>query len=136
MKDLSLHLLDIAENSIKSGASKIIIKFIEDSKTLTLIVEDNGIGMNEETRKKAISPFFSTKKTSRYGLGLPLLKQACEATEGKFILESEPGKGTKVTAIFNKNHIDMKPLGDIRATLIALQTSQPHIEIEYEYEEK
>lgn len=133
MKDLSLHILDIAENSVKSGATKIGIKIIEKEETLTLIIEDNGKGMDKETKERALSPFFSTKKTSKYGLGLPLLKQACEATGGNLILESEVDKGTKVTAIFYKNHIDMKPLGDIRATLIALQTSMPHIEIDFDY---
>lgn len=136
MKDLSLHILDIAENSIKSGATKIVIKLIENSETLTLIVEDNGKGMDEETKKKALSPFFSTKKTSKYGLGLPLLKQACEATQGKLILESQPQKGTKVTAIFNKNHIDMKPIGDLKTTLLVLQTTRPDIEIEFDYIEE
>lgn len=136
MKDLSLHILDIAENSIKSGASKIVIKIIEKEETLTLIIEDNGKGMDKETKERALSPFYSTKITSKYGLGLPLLKQACEATGGNLILESELGKGTTVTAIFYKNHIDMKPLGDLRATLISLQVAQPDIQIEFEYEEK
>jgi len=136
MKDLSLHILDIAENSIKSGAKKVLIKLIESKDILTLVIEDDGKGMDEETMKKALSPFFSTKKTSKYGLGLPLLKQACEATGGNLHLESELGKGTKVTAIFYKNHIDMKPLGDISATLISLQSAQPDIEIEFDYEEK
>jgi len=136
MKDLSLHILDIAENSIKSGAKKVSIKLIESEEILTLVIKDDGKGMDEETKKKALSPFFSTKKTSKFGLGLPLLKQACEATGGQLILESELGKGTTVTAVFNKNHIDMKPIGDIRATLIALQAAQPDIQIEFEFEEK
>ncbi|MCX7830425.1 MAG: ATP-binding protein [Acidobacteria bacterium] len=136
MKDLSLHILDITENSIKSNATKITIKFIEEKEKLTLIIEDNGKGMDEETKTKALSPFFSTKKTSKYGLGLPLLKQACEATGGNLLIESEVGKGTKITAIFNKNHIDMKPLGDIRGTLIALQTTHPEIEIDFDYDHK
>jgi signal transduction histidine kinase len=136
MKDLSLHILDIAENSIKSGAKKVSIKLIVSEEILTLVIKDDGKGMDEETKKKALSPFFSTKKTSKFGLGLPLLKQACEATGGQLILESELGKGTTVTAVFNKNHIDMKPIGDIRATLIALQAAQPDIQIEFEFEEK
>lgn len=136
MKDLSLHILDICDNSIKSGATKISVKIIEDKMTLTLEIDDNGCGMDRETLKKAISPFYSTKKTSKFGLGLSLLKQAAEATGGDLKVESEIGKGTKVTAKFFKNHIDMKPIGDINSTLVFLQKANPQIDFEFEYIEK
>lgn len=133
MKDLSLHILDICENSIKSGATKINVKIKEEGDKLILIVEDNGMGMDEKMIKDALSPFFSTKGTSRYGLGLPLLKQSCEATGGELVIKSEIGKGTIVEAHFFKNHIDMKPLGDINSTLINLQKANPKIEFSFEY---
>lgn len=138
MKDLSLHILDIAENSLKSGAKKVSVTIEEDNanNTLTLTIEDDGAGMDEETRNKALSPFFSTKKTSKYGLGLPLLKQACEATGGSMTLVSRPGKGTRVAALFHKDHIDMKPVGNVNSTLVALQVCNPDVEIEFRYEER
>lgn len=136
MKDLSLHLLDIIENSIKSGAKRIKVKIEVKGDILKMIVEDDGFGMDEETKKKALSPFFSTKKTSKYGLGLPLLKQACEMTGGNLEIESEKNKGTKVIATFYRNHIDMKPMGDIEGVLIEIQKANPYIEIDFEMEEE
>lgn len=136
MKDLALHLLDIIENSIKSGAKKIKIRFEIRGDILKMIIEDDGIGMDEETKRRALSPFFSTKKTSKYGLGLPLLKQACEMTGGNLIIESEKNKGTKVVATFYRNHIDMKPMGDIEGVLIEIQKANPDIEIDFEMVEE
>jgi signal transduction histidine kinase len=137
VEDLSLHLLDIAENSLKAGARRISISVEENktSNTLKLTIEDNGRGMDEETCRKALSPFYSTKKTTPYGLGLPLLAQAAEETGGALSLESEKGRGTKVVVVFNTAHIDMKPLGDIERTVITLQLSHPEVEFEFFYTE-
>jgi len=136
MEDISLHILDIAENSLKAGATAVSVTLRENKGdgTLTLVIEDNGRGMDEETAAKALSPFYSTKGTKPYGLGLPLLKQAAEETGGSMELESEPGKGTRVTTIFKSSHIDMKPLGDIDSTVVALQLSHPEVEISFYYE--
>jgi signal transduction histidine kinase len=135
MEDISLHILDIAENSLKAGATRISIAIEDDAKSriLKLIIEDNGCGMDGETSKEALSPFYSTKRTTSFGLGLPLLKQAAQDTGGDLVLESQPGKGTKVTAVFKSDHIDMKPLGDLKTTLITLQMSHPEVEIDFDY---
>lgn len=133
MEDLSLHILDIAENAVEAGATWVKISLIEDRKgdLLKLEIEDNGRGMSEEECRQALDPFYTTKKTRRFGLGLPLLQQACLATGGQLTLESSPGKGTKVTATFRLSHIDLKPLGDIALTLMALIAGHPEIDWHY-----
>jgi signal transduction histidine kinase len=138
MEDLALHVLDVAENSIRAGATHIRVRLIEIplENLLILEIEDDGCGMDEETRKKAASPFYTGKSGKRFGLGLPLLAQAAEATGGHLDLQSEPGKGTRVHAVFHAAHIDMKPLGDFAKTLRVLQASYPDIEFEFEYREE
>ncbi|MCP4150838.1 MAG: ATP-binding protein [bacterium] len=122
MQDLSLHILDIAENSTSAGASLIEISVTENTKqnTLILTIKDNGAGLDKEEQIKVLDPFYSTKKTRRIGLGLPLLAQAAKEAEGDLSLTSKKGKGTTITARFTHDHIDRKPLGDIASTLIAL----------------
>ncbi len=135
MEDLALHLLDVAENSIRAGATRIRIRLrdIPEQDQLVLEIEDNGCGMDAETAKAAVSPFYTGKSGKRFGLGLPLLAQAAEATGGRLDMETEPGKGTKVRAVFRTSHIDMKPLGDFARTLRVLQASYPQIEFDFEY---
>jgi len=135
MEDLSLHLLDIAENSVKARA-KLVSITIEESKKkdlLSITISDDGEGMNEETKAKALDPFFSTKKERRIGLGLSLLKEAALTANGHFFLESEPNKGTKVMATFQASHIDTKPLGDIPQTLITLIIGSPGLDLFYKH---
>ena len=135
MEDLSLHILDIAENSVKAQA-KLITIAIEESKEkdlLTVYIMDDGQGMNEETKAKALDPFFSTKKERRIGLGLSLLKEAALTANGRFSLESEPNRGTEVTATFQASHIDTKPLGDIPQTLITLIVGNPAVDLRYRH---
>ncbi|OQX52434.1 MAG: hypothetical protein B5M54_08940 [Candidatus Aminicenantes bacterium 4484_214] len=131
MEDLSLHILDVAENSLAAKATRVIIRLEEDTqaKTLRLVIEDNGQGMDKETLKRAVDPFFTTKQTRRVGLGLSLLAQATHATGGQFSLESKPGWGTKVTATFKTDHWDLKPLGDISQTLLTLILGHPEVEL-------
>jgi signal transduction histidine kinase len=138
MKDLALHVLDVAENSIRAGAAHIRIRLIENKggDQLILEIEDDGAGMDEETQKKAASPFFTGKSGKRFGLGLPLLAQAAQATRGHLDVDSAPGKGTRVRAVFHPSHIDMKPLGDFATTLRVLQASYPEIEFEFEQVEE
>lgn len=135
MEDLSLHILDIAENSIEAQAKKIKIKLVEDSKKdiLSLEIADDGKGMDKETLKKASDPFFTTRKTRRFGLGLPLLAEASKEANGQFSIQSKPGQGTKIRATFKASHIDTKPLGDIAQTIIALIIGHPEVEIEYRH---
>lgn len=133
MQDLSLHLLDIAENSIEARARRVEIRLEENrsENRLTLEIRDDGVGMDEETRRRALDPFFTTRTTRRVGLGLPLLAQAARAANGSVTLESEPGKGTHLRAIFELDHLDRKPLGDIAQTLITLIAG--HSEVEFIY---
>src|SRR4030042_1820663 len=114
MEDLSLHILDIAENSVAAQASKIEIRLSEDTKKDLLLLEviDNGIGMDEGTQKKALDPFFTSKKVRRFGLGLSLLSESAKAANGHLSIRSKRGRGTRVRADFQYSHIDRKPLGD------------------------
>ncbi|HDJ23995.1 MAG TPA: ATP-binding protein [Candidatus Aminicenantes bacterium] len=135
MEDLSLHLLDVAENSLAAQATRVIItlEINTANKTLRLIIEDNGQGMDKQTLKKAVDPFFTTKKTRRIGLGLSLLAQAAHATGGQFSIESKPGQGTKVSTLFYTDHWDFKPLGDIPQTLLTLVLGHPEVELIFIY---
>lgn len=135
MQDLSLHILDIAENAIRAKAKKIIIEIVEDDSQdqLILCIRDNGEGMDEEKAKKARDPFFTTKTGKKVGLGLALLSQAAQETGGYIKIESEQGKGTKVTASFKLSHPDMKPTGDILETIVTLVAGNPSIQFIYDY---
>jgi anti-sigma regulatory factor (Ser/Thr protein kinase) len=133
MEDLSLHILDIAENSVAAQASKIEIRLSEDEKKDVLFVEviDNGVGMDEETQKRALDPFFTSKKVRRFGFGLSLLSESAKAANGHLSIKSEKGKGTRIRADFQYSHIDRKPLGDISQTIITLVIGNPDIDIIY-----
>ncbi|SHM63317.1 Histidine kinase-, DNA gyrase B-, and HSP90-like ATPase [Caldanaerovirga acetigignens] len=133
MKELSLHVLDIVENSLRAGATDVNIKIVEDSKkdVLSIEIKDNGRGMDEETVKKAIDPFFTTKTERKVGLGLPLLAQASRATGGDLAIESIPNVGTTVRVWFQKSHIDLQPLGDMARTISALVALHPEVDFHY-----
>ncbi len=122
MEDLSLHILDIAENAIRAGAKKIMIELLEDqgNDRLTLSIKDDGKGMDKEAVNRALDPFFTTKDGKDIGLGLALLSQAAQQAGGELKIDSEEGKGTKVTAAFQLSHPDMKPIGDVLETMAAL----------------
>ena len=122
MKDLSLHILDIVQNSIRAKANLIGIEITElpEENQLIITVTDDGSGMNAEQVQLAIDPFYTSRTTRKVGLGLSLFKQNAEMTGGSFILESELGKGTKVTATFGLNHLDRPILGDLVGTLLLL----------------
>jgi anti-sigma regulatory factor (Ser/Thr protein kinase) len=135
MEDLSLHILDIAENSISAGATIVTISLIEDSNNelLTVEVEDNGKGIPDDLLKKVIDPFHTSRTTRKVGLGLPFLAQSAKETGGDISLESKKDSGTIVTARFRLNHIDMKPLGNIEETLVVLIAGNPVIDIVFSY---
>lgn len=122
MEDISLHILDIVENSLAASADKVEIRIVEDFKNDLLSVEiiDNGIGMDPQTVKKALDPFYTSKTVRRFGLGLSLLSEAAKAANGHFSIESKMGEGTKVKADFQLSHIDRRPMGDIGQTIITL----------------
>jgi signal transduction histidine kinase len=135
MEDLSLHILDIAENSISGSAKRIEIRIEEDpgSDMLTIEIKDDGKGMDEQTLQKALDPFFTTRTTRRVGLGLPLLAQAARQTDGKIELDSKPGHGTTVKATFSLSHLDRQPMGDIQETIRTLVAGHPEIDFLYEH---
>lgn len=135
MEDLSLHILDIAENSIEAGAKRIEIAVEENPKDDLLIMEvrDNGRGMDGATMKAVTDPFFTTKTVRRVGLGLPFLKQAAEECEGRFSIESEKGKGTTVSVSFRNSHLDRKPLGDMAASIMVLIAGNPGVDVVFTF---
>lgn len=137
MKELSLNVLDIAENSVKARATLIRIALEETSDTLTLTIADNGCGMTEEVLRGVVDPFYTTRTTRKVGLGIPLLKMAAEQTGGQITLTSRhesvypDSHGTEVVAVFYKNHIDFTPLGDIVSTVTTLIQGSPEIDFEF-----
>jgi len=136
MEDLSLHILDVAENSIAASAGKIEIRIAEDDANdlLTLEIADDGKGMDEETLKKALDPFFTTRTTRRVGLGLSMLAQAARESGGKMDVSSRPKEGTVVRATFRVSHPDCKPMGDIAETVRTLVVSHPEIDFVFEHD--
>ena len=135
MEDLALHILDISQNSLEAGASAIEIEIEENLRDdrLAIEVRDNGRGMDHETAAKAIDPFFTTRTTRRVGLGLPLMAAAAKAAGGDFSIQSQPGKGSVVTAVFQHRHIDRAPLGDIETTLLVILAGQPDKDIVFRH---
>ena len=135
MEDLSLHILDIVENSIMASAGRIEIGIEEDDSKdlLTLVISDDGRGMDEQTLKKALDPFFTTRTTRRVGLGLALLAQAARESGGEMSVSSRPKDGTHVRATFRLSHPDCKPMGDIAETIQTLVLSHPEINFVFEH---
>lgn len=131
MKELSLNILDIAENSVKAGATLTEITVCETDETLTLTIADNGCGMTEEVLRRVTDPFYTTRTTRKVGMGFPLLKLEAEMTGGGLEIvsrhESEhpDSHGTTVTAQFYKKHIDFTPLGDVVESIVTLIQGHP-----------
>ena len=128
MRELSLNVMDIVQNSISAGATVIKISVLEEVQTLTIVITDNGRGMSKEQVSKVTDPFFTTRTTRKVGMGVPLFKMAAEMTGGSFKIESEVNQGTKVTATFIATHLDMLPLGDIIPTVWLLITCNPDLD--------
>jgi anti-sigma regulatory factor (Ser/Thr protein kinase) len=128
MKELSLNVLDIAENGVKAGASLVTVGLTEQNGKLTLVIADNGCGMSQETVEKVLDPFYTTRTTRAVGLGLPLLKLEAEQTGGAVTVASTVGEGTTVTAIFHTDHIDCPPVGDMAETMVTLIQGHPEMD--------
>lgn len=133
MKELSLHVLDLVENSIKAKAGLINISIIEDimNNLLKIIIEDNGNGMDEEFLRIADNPFTTTRKTRNVGLGISLIKAATLRTDGDFHISSQKGKGTTVVATFRYDHIDRAPVGDMGSTIATILSREEKVDILY-----
>ncbi|MBP3706467.1 MAG: ATP-binding protein [Clostridia bacterium] len=127
MKELSLNILDIVENSVKAGAALTEILLEETEDKIVLTIKDDGCGMDEQMVKSVIDPFCTTRTTRKVGLGIPLLKMAAEQTGGGIDIVSKQGEnhGTIVSAVFFKNHIDFTPLGDVVSTIVTLIQGHP-----------
>ena len=134
MEDLSLHILDIVENSTSAGATLNEIYIIQDtiSDILRITIKDNGRGMDSEMLRNVRDPFVTSRTTRRVGLGISMLDQSVREADGELILRSEPGRGTEVVATFKNSHIDRKPLGDMCFTIISLILGSPEIDFIYE----
>jgi nitrogen fixation/metabolism regulation signal transduction histidine kinase len=135
LRELSLHILDIVQNSISAEASFIEMIIHEDDKSnsMTIEITDNGRGMSRELLEKVTNPFITTRKTRKVGLGISLFKAACERCNGKFYIDSKLREGTKIYASFEKNHIDRAPLGDMVNTIIILILSNEKIDYLYKH---
>jgi anti-sigma regulatory factor (Ser/Thr protein kinase) len=133
MKDISLHLTDIVQNSITAGATHIGISVTApgDAQTLVVTVADNGSGMSEELLRRVESPFATTRTTRKVGLGIPLFKAGAERSGGSFAIESTLGTGTTVTATYGFYHIDRPPLGDLAGTVHLLVSCNPDIDFTF-----
>ncbi len=135
MKELSLNILDISHNSIKSKADTVTITIIESvSKDIVSIeIADNGCGMEEEFVAKVTDPFVTTRSTRKVGLGIPLIRQHAIDTEGNFSIDSKVGVGTTLYADFKMSHLDRAPLGDISSTITSLIMAAPDIRFVYNH---
>ena len=132
MQDISLHLLDTIENSVRAEARNIKVRVITDvsKNRLRIIVEDDGVGMDAHTLKMAQNPFYTSKleRVKKVGLGIPLFKQNAELTGGCFKMASEPGFGTVLTVDFGLDHIDRMPLGNLKDTLLGCIVGHPEVD--------
>jgi hypothetical protein len=138
LREIALHLLDIAENGVTAGASLIEITVEEDllNDRLKIVVEDNGKGMDEQLLARIIDPFVTSRTTRKVGLGLPLLKAAAEACQGHLLITSRPGQGTRLEVDFQRSHIDRMPLGDLVGTWLILIVGFPKVHWLFHYRAK
>ncbi len=135
MKELSLNILDISQNSVKANASKIDIVLTESEKLdlVSITITDNGCGMSPDFLKSVTDPFVTTRTTRKVGLGIPLLRQLTIDTQGEFNINSKVGEGTSVFASFKLTHLDRPPIGDMPSTIVTLISSNPDIRYVYKH---
>lgn len=131
MEELSLHILDIAQNSIAAGACYVYISVVYEDELVTITITDDGCGMDEETVCSIIDPFATSRTTRKIGLGIPLLKEGCERTGGSFSITSQKGEGTKVIAAYKRDSFDRPPLGNIGQTMAVLICCNAKVEFEF-----
>ncbi len=135
MKEISLHILDIMQNSVVAEATLVELTISEDADNdiLKFTIKDNGKGMSEEFLKNVIDPFTTSRTTRKVGLGIPLLKLAAEKTGGGIEISSSQGVGTEITATFGLSHIDRQPLGDMAETMLGIITSYTDVDFIYSH---
>ncbi len=133
MIDLAMHLMDIAQNSVRAQAQNVEMSFVEEGNSLLFSVKDDGCGMTEEQVKKLSDPFFTTRTTRKVGLGVPFLKMTAEQTGGSLNIASQEGKGTLIEAEYRTDHPDCLPLGDLAGYVTLLIRSNPQIGFRFTY---
>lgn len=135
MRELSLNVLDITQNSVSAGATliEIAVTVNHESDTMRIVINDNGRGMTPEQVASVRDPFYTTRTTRKVGMGVPLFKMAAEMTGGGFDIRSVVGKGTSVSAEFNISHVDCTPLGDMCSTICTLVRMNPQLDFIYSY---
>lgn len=136
MRELSLNIMDVVQNSISAKATEISIAVQENTmeNTLSIKIGDNGKGMTAEQVKKVQDPFYTTRTTRKVGLGIPLFKMAAEQTGGTFRITSAVNKGTTVLAVFDTSSLDMTPLGDINDTVHLLVMCNPNLDFTFTHQ--
>jgi hypothetical protein len=134
-RDLSQHILDIAENSINANATRLYIDIVEDftADRLSIIVRDNGYGMDAQTLSQISDPWTTTRTTRKVGLGIPFLKQTAEMCAGDFTITSQPNIGTTTKAVLQHSHIDRPPIGDLVGTLLCIIVGNTKIDLHYHH---
>ena len=135
MLELSLHILDILQNSLEAGASKVTLTIEEhlSRDLLSITVADNGAGMDSATLQRVRDPFFTKRSSRRVGLGIPLFAAAAERCNGGLSIQSEPDRGTTVVATFQHSHVDRPPLGDMATTLLSVILGQECVSLHYRH---
>ncbi len=135
MKEISLHILDLVQNSLQAGAKTIDLSIDEDriGDTFTISIQDDGRGMCAEMARAVMSPFVTTRTSRKVGLGIPLFKAGCEHCEGFFTLKSEAGKGTRLLGQYRYSHIDRPPLGDMAETMRLVILGNPAVRFRYKH---
>ena len=135
MLELALHVLDAMQNSIEAGADRLELVILEDpvKDHLKIELKDNGQGMAAELVKRVLDPFVTTRKTRHVGLGLPLFAAAARRCDGDLQIQSEPGKGTRISAVFRYSHWDRAPLGDMPSALLAILLAQRPVDVHYRH---
>ena len=133
MRELALHVLDILQNAVEAGASRVSLDIEEDESAghLTVTIADNGHGMDAATLARSVNPFYTSRTTRHVGLGLPLWSAAAERAGGHMTIQSQPGAGTTVAASFRFSHPDRQPLGDITGTLLAFVLAERPVDLHY-----
>jgi anti-sigma regulatory factor (Ser/Thr protein kinase) len=135
MRELSLHILDLVQNSIEAAASKVILEVIENSieDSLVIRVSDNGRGIDEKIRRHVVDPFVTTRTTRRVGLGLPLIDMSTKRCGGYLRIASESGQGTRIEAMYQYRHLDRPPLGNMVDTIKSILVAYPDLDFQYQH---
>ncbi len=135
MKELSLNILDVVQNSIRAKSQSINVVIEESVKknSIRIIITDDGQGISEEMLPDVTDGFVTSRTKRKVGLGLPFLRQHAESAGGWLKIRSHEGAGTRVEASFILDHIDRQPMGDIAGVIKILMMTNPDIEFRYKH---